>query len=499
MEMIRLVWTFAIVLITAVVAAQAGPPKQAAYKEIPDLPNDAERHIVVKAEDRGPVWLLTGFLNSGHPDIEFETIVALKPQHWRYDLWPFWNPRSISIAGDKQKSNDNIDIKRIDRDSPAFMGQFLETMLRLRETGMTWQMVLQHEGPYYEVFRIKQEQLKDYYDHIYLLVKYAKHMGLPIDYWEIWNEPATGPFQYEKGVKKYDDFFWRGNWQEYLAMWDISYDAIRAANPDAKIVGPSYGVCDANTLIPFLEHCKGKGQRLDVLSWHEILTEHSAPGVSPKLVEPDKMHKNIEEIRNLVERKYPMLGVAEYHIDEWGYKKEYVGPGTQMAFFYYLDLAGVTKAAKSLWVGGELLNNILLDPKTPRTSYWAWKAYADGVGKRLVTETNDRCVVAIASRNENSKTVRTVVGRSRRYPALPSGRTLPPVKTKIDFEGLPITGSAQVTILTLGPEDGSLLEKELAELSAIKKMAVNEGKLTLVLDSVEEEQVYSITICAWTD
>jgi len=37
-----------------------GPPKPVPYKAIPDPPDDAERHIVVKAADRGDVWLLTG-------------------------------------------------------------------------------------------------------------------------------------------------------------------------------------------------------------------------------------------------------------------------------------------------------------------------------------------------------------------------------------------------------------------------------------------------------
>jgi len=47
-----------------VLAGEAtGPPAPVPYKEISDPPDDAERHITVKAADRGPVWLYTGILN----------------------------------------------------------------------------------------------------------------------------------------------------------------------------------------------------------------------------------------------------------------------------------------------------------------------------------------------------------------------------------------------------------------------------------------------------
>ena len=43
-----------------------GPPAPVPYRHIPDPADDAERRVVVKAEDRGPVWLLTGLLNEGN-------------------------------------------------------------------------------------------------------------------------------------------------------------------------------------------------------------------------------------------------------------------------------------------------------------------------------------------------------------------------------------------------------------------------------------------------
>jgi hypothetical protein len=120
--------------------------------------------------------------------------------------------------------------------------------------------------------------------------------------------------------------------------------------------------------------------------------------------------------------------------------------------------------------------------------------YADGVGLRLVTETNDRCVVAIASRDNEAKMVRAVVARSKRHTGSQSDRILPPAKTKVDFEGLPISGKSQVTILRLGPSYGPLREQDLPGFATERRMDVVGGKLTIALDKVEENQVYSITI-----
>jgi len=313
-------------------------------------------------------------------------------------------------------------------------------------------------------------------------------MGLPVDYWEVTNEPAL-PHNTEEDKGGY----FKHSYQDFLAYWDTTYDAIRAAYPEAKIAGPSFGGSDAPDIEPFLAHCKEKGQRLDVLAWHfpSYVREKETDYKMPKGVQldPDRAHRSIEEVRNLVESRYPKLGVKEYHIDEWGAHLALTGPGLQMALFYYMDLAGVDRAAKASW---EILGGILVGPKTPRTSYWCWVEYAqqDG-GLRLVTETNDRGVIALASRHDEERIVRAIVARSKRRTG---GADLPAVATKVDFEGLGVEGPAEVTILSLGPSNGPLWEEDLEGLTTVKTETVQNGKLTLKLDEVKENQVYSITI-----
>ena len=457
----------------------AGPPAPVPYKDIPDPPDDAERHIVVKAQHRGPVWLYTGFLNCWHPDMDVEMIARLKPRHWRYDLWPFWQSVSVTVGGAQRKAWGDI------RDSPVVIGRFMETMIRLRAQGMTWQPVLHHKGRYYGRFRITADMLDDFYDHIYTIVKYCRDMGVPFDYYEICNEPGTGPYE---GIKGYG---FQGTWDEFLGMWDTAYRAIRDAYPEAKIVGPSYGTTAAETMKPFLDHCREKGQNLDVLSWHEICQKHAYPTF---WVEPDKAHKNISEIRELVESQYAHLGVREYHIDEWGETVEHTGPGTQIAYFYYFDLAGVDRAAKSHWTQHDL-DGILVSAKTPRTSYWCWAEYAkQDRGLRLATETDDRCVVALASRHDDAKEVRVLLARSKRHTGEEFAKKLAPVKVRMDVNGIPISGDAEVTRVTLGPNDGPLWEEDLADLEDRTTQTITDGALGLAIDQLAENQVVSIRI-----
>ena len=454
-----------------------GPPAPVSYRKIPDPADDAERQIVVRSADRGPVWLYTGILNHMVPGM----IDRIRPKHFRGGFWPYWYP--ASVFGGTRFGDE--------RDSPEALGKFLENIVRLREKGMTWQVLLHYKGRFRGYgHNVPKEKLADFYDHIYTMVKYCRDWGAPIDYYEPVNEPI--------GV--YRDRYWlTEQWSVLLGVWDTAYRAIRDAYPDAKIVGPSVESPKAEELIPFLEHCREKGQKLDVLSWHEI---HQSYGVNSPDQWPDIAHKNIMDVRRIVETEFQDLGIEEYHIDEWGITVDFTGPGTQIAYFYYFDLAGVHRAAKAHFYTQNDLDGILVNRTTPKTSYWCWVEYAKQEdGLRLVTETDDRCVVALASRHDKTKEMRVLVARARRNTEWDNpqnqkliGKSLPPVRVNVDVEGIPISGEAEVTTLTLGPGDGALLEEGLAGLTAMRAETVVDGSLTLAIDDLAENQVVSIRI-----
>ena len=495
---LAIVVLLALALAVPVFAGEAaGPPKPVPYKRIADLSDDAERHIVVKADDRGPVWLLTGFLSGWEPGITYEHLARVKPKHMRMGVWPFWYP--VSITQRRQKSWGDY------RESPVELGKYLDTMLRLRETGMKWQLNLHFKGHYdgwLSLMNQGGDALKGYYDHIYTLVKYCRDMGLPVDYWEVTNEPAH-PHHTEENPGGY----FKHSWQDLLAFWDVNYDAIRAAYPEAKIVGPSYGGAGDGDMVTsvdaFLAHCKEKGQKLNVLSWHINCCYRGPNG--EYWDEVDGVQREIENVRKLVETKYPMVGVEAYHIDEWGYYLPQTGMGAQVAYFYYMDLAGLDRAAKT--GPPYMMSGTRISPGTPRAAYWAWAEYAkqDG-GVRLVTETNDRNLVCLASRHDEGKIVRALVGRAKKQSMADpaddapnwkwgdSAPAKPPVAAKIDFEGIPLSGKAEVTILRLPPGTGPLYEDELEALTTTAMMDVVDGKLTIELADVVEDNAFSIVI-----
>lgn len=109
----------------------------------------------------------------------------------------------------------------------------------------------------------------------------------------------------------------------------------------------------------------------------------------------------------------------------------------------------------------------------------------------------------MASRHDEEKTVRALVARAKRQTIIdpPEGGignsqpgAKPSVKVRIDFEGLPICGKAEISVLRLPWGDGPLWEDELDALTKVGVRNVRRGKLTLVLDNVVENEVFSIWI-----
>jgi hypothetical protein len=94
-----------------------------------------------------------------------------------------------------------------------------------------------------------QEGIGDYCNYVRTVVGRYKDR---IKYWEIWNEPNIG--------------FWTGTTEQYAALLSAAYDAVKQADPDAKVIG----CCTAGTDLRFIEkvlQC-GDYDKFDILSIH---------------------------------------------------------------------------------------------------------------------------------------------------------------------------------------------------------------------------------------
>jgi hypothetical protein len=68
----KAMWRASLLVVVLYGPSLAETPQPVSYEQIPDPPDDAERHITVGGERRGPVQLYTGYLNGWHPDQNVE-------------------------------------------------------------------------------------------------------------------------------------------------------------------------------------------------------------------------------------------------------------------------------------------------------------------------------------------------------------------------------------------------------------------------------------------
>jgi xylan 1,4-beta-xylosidase len=110
-------------------------------------------------------------------------------------------------------------------------------------------------------------------------------------YWEVWNEPNI--------------FYWRGTPEEYHKLYDYAADAVKRAQPSARIGGPHIAgprtQAGSKFLRDFLEHClrgrnhaTGKtGSPLDFVAFHakgdpRFLAGHVRTGIGAQIRDIDR-------------------------------------------------------------------------------------------------------------------------------------------------------------------------------------------------------------------
>ena len=72
---------------------------------------------------------------------------------------------------------------------------------------------------------------------------------------EMWNEPDIPNY-------------WRGSWEEYLQLWDVTYRAFRDVLPEGRIGGPATTAHGSAELERFCRHVVENGNVPDFLSFH---------------------------------------------------------------------------------------------------------------------------------------------------------------------------------------------------------------------------------------
>ncbi|MFD5259254.1 beta-xylosidase, partial [Streptomyces bobili] len=93
------------------------------------------------------------------------------------------------------------------------------------------------------------------------LIADAQAAGMSDIEWDIWNEPDINAF-------------WGRSQTQYLEMWKRAYQKIRAAFPNAVVVGPSSafkpGSNGSSWWDTYLDYVKANNVEPDIYSWHNL-------------------------------------------------------------------------------------------------------------------------------------------------------------------------------------------------------------------------------------
>jgi len=230
-----------------------------------------------------------------------------------------------------------------------------------------------------------------YERHFSSLVMQSLQHNAPVDYWNIWNEPQFGKYENPALVA---EGFKRG------------YQAIKSADPTAKVIGPSTIGFSDKIMASFLDYADKNSLKFDAYNWHEF-------------GRPEALPEHVKTMRALL-AKHPSLGQPPFIIDEFATPEQHLQPGFAVAWFYYLEEADIKLSARACWdvedsqKWSDCWNGLdglfLKDNLTPQPLYWVFKTYSELNGSRIVTSSSDaKDTVALASKSDS--TFSTIIGR----------------------------------------------------------------------------------------
>ena len=267
------------------------------------------------------------------------------------------------------------------------------------------------------------------------LVKHYKDRGAGIRYWEVANEPDIGedggcPLRFKPA--------------NYVTYYKRTVEAVRRADPQAKVGGPALASWRSPILPALLEFCAKGNAPLDFVSWHlyssspknfrgtidgvkKLLAAHPSLKVETMLNEwnialmkPDENNLVfqpaflLETIWNFIEGGLDYS--CYYHIRDY-----HVEPAT---FAKFMSKHGV--AFMSGWWNQMPQYHGLFDfQDEARPAYFAFKLLSRVTGQRLKVEADG--VNALAAHNEVYETRSMLVWNFSNEP----------VRTTVEFRGLP--------------------------------------------------------------
>ena len=324
--------------------------------------------------------------------------------------------------------------------------------------------------------------------------------GFSITYWEVQNEPFGGHYYSPSSQPPGSETV--ANFEEQFLL---AYQAIKAADPNAKVIGPSLIAWNAKPgdtpgvgidMTTFLNYCVTHGIQLGGVSFHAndfgALPGWYAPDGVP--AQPSAVQSQIAQLQSMLVTR-PSLGQPAVLINEYGNPYTWQLPGWGVGWLSALDTAGVTGAGRSCWDGCGASLDGLLNPtgSAPLPSYWAYNFFTSMGGRTVPVASSYTGVTGLASIAGNGA-VSVLVGRhenctrtvSAYCPALPTE----PVTIRVQVPGAS-TARAVMAVIPAGSNPGM----PLTGVSPYQVTApVTNGWATMTTPAIHDGDAVEVTV-----
>jgi hypothetical protein len=341
-------------------------------------------------------------------------------------------------------------------------------------------------------------------------VRQIEASGRHPDYWDIQNEPdatvAAGGYYNSSGAASVSI-------ANDLQQFQAAYQAIKAADPSAKVEGPSLSEFRTTPdgarldMTSFLQYSASHGLRWDALSWHENggYLSPDAWDVLPTV----KIPADIATVRNLLAQN-PSLGMPALSINEFGMSATSTVPGWYAAELATIEASSAASANRTCFYTATnpavssgcsayptTLDELLTSSGGTSADYRVLAAFGQLAGSRIVATPSDQTFGAIGA-VDSGGAVRFLLGRAATCVAAvnpdcgePASWTPAPADVAMNVK-LPWSGTATVTIDRIPDVPGQNVGGPTVVSS--QTVTVTRGSINLVLPSVADGEAWTVTI-----
>jgi len=251
---------------------------------------------------------------------------------------------------------------------------------RMKSLGFGLQVVVSDDWGYGQAHPGDNGDWAGWETHLRHQVNGAREAGLQVQY-DIWNEPDNG-------------VFWRRTPEQFLETWRRACHVIRAAEPSAVIVGPSWSNVHPGQprFDDFLCYCKTNGVVPDYVTWHF----------------PNETVAEVRYCREFCARLG--IGIKGIILNEYCLKQDQYAGATAW-HLAQLERARVDGACHAIW-GDERNHNLdgILAGGAPGGQWWVYRAYAE-LGGRLLGSTPSASADIAAVADTKAGKLRMLLGR----------------------------------------------------------------------------------------